>query len=96
MIVFRYSDELHTLAAENFSSVEALHERLEVLLKAFIGHRDFGAKGELLICVRISCSPILHLLSLLVVGCLYDLEVDLFHFDIGDARRDGVEELNGC
>jgi hypothetical protein len=48
MIVFRYSDELQTLAAGNFSSAEALHERLEGLLEPFIDYRHFGAKGEII------------------------------------------------
>jgi hypothetical protein len=46
MIVFRYFDELQTLAAGNFSSAWSLRERLEVLLEPFIDYRDFAAKGE--------------------------------------------------
>ena len=47
MIVFRYSDELRLLANENFSSVELLRGRLEVLLEQFVDYRDSGKKGEI-------------------------------------------------
>ncbi|KAJ5973091.1 uncharacterized protein N7479_003009 [Penicillium vulpinum] len=47
MIVFRYSDELKTLAAGNFSSVDALRGRIEGVLEPFIDYRHFGAREEI-------------------------------------------------
>lgn len=38
-IVFQYSDELHTLAAGNFSSLQSLRDKVEALLEPFI---DYG------------------------------------------------------
>ncbi|KAJ5784040.1 uncharacterized protein N7518_009717 [Penicillium psychrosexuale] len=47
MIVFRYSDELRTLAAGNFSSVDVLRARIEDVLEPFIDYRDFGAREDI-------------------------------------------------
>ncbi|CAI7602925.1 unnamed protein product [Penicillium glandicola] len=47
MIVFRYSNELQTLAAGNFSSVEALRARIEGVLEPFIDYRNFGARADI-------------------------------------------------
>lgn len=47
MIVFRYSDELLTLAAGDFESAESLRDRIEGFLEVFIDYREFGAKEEI-------------------------------------------------
>lgn len=39
MIVFQYSDELHTLAAGNFSSLQSIRDKVEPILEPFI---DYG------------------------------------------------------
>ncbi|KAJ5339771.1 hypothetical protein N7452_006499 [Penicillium brevicompactum] len=44
MIVFRYSEELQVLASGNFTSVDSIRERIEVILEPFIDYRDFEAK----------------------------------------------------
>lgn len=40
MIVLRYSDDLQTFAAGNFSSLESMRDRIEQLLEPFIDYRD--------------------------------------------------------
>ncbi|KAJ5080851.1 hypothetical protein N7456_013561 [Penicillium angulare] len=41
MIVYRYSDELQTFAAGDFSSLQSLRDRVEQLLEPFIDYREF-------------------------------------------------------
>jgi hypothetical protein len=44
-IVFRYSDELQSFASGNFSSLEALRQKIEQRLEPFIDYRDAGSQN---------------------------------------------------
>ncbi|CAG8063618.1 unnamed protein product [Penicillium olsonii] len=46
MIVYRYSEELQILAAGDFTSVDAIRERIEAILEPFIDYRESGARND--------------------------------------------------